>query len=230
MQIQDKSDKNKNAESISKGSNTNQDDNVPYDISTINSLSSVQYSEKVLNDLFNNLTKNNINISKPLAVFNKIQKASQTIPNFDVLLTHPLTDSKKRNDFITKICTHFGADTITIEFIKKLLEHNRYDLLNNTIVPKYTILANKKLQRKTAIITSAEPLESNIISQIEKKLTSHIPKGYTLEIIKKVNPSLIAGFTVEMDDLRQDLSLSTYTSNLDKVIHNMVNEAILASK
>jgi len=73
----------------------------------------------------------------------------------------------------------------------------------------------------TAVVTSAQPLTQEELTEIEKQLVHCF--GKKLEIINKVDSSIIGGFVIQVSDKVIDLSLNNYLNRVEEKMRNENN-------
>jgi ATP synthase F1 delta subunit len=66
----------------------------------------------------------------------------------------------------------------------------------------------------TALVTSASPLSTKELEQLQKQLLTLF--GKHLEIINHVDPELIGGFVIQVSDKIIDLSVQNYLNDLER--------------
>ncbi len=94
----------------------------------------------------------------------------------------------------------------TYKLIQLLGQKDRLDLLDD-ITKSFDILyKNKKGIREAEVIT-AVPLTGELENQILQKIKS-LTGSNEVKLINKVEPAIIGGFILNMDDLRYDASIS----------------------
>ena len=88
------------------------------------------------------------------------------------------------------------------------------------ICSEYTKLYNELHHIKTVTLTSATPLSSEIVEKIRTMLAEKTQ--YTIDIHQVVNPSIIGGIMVKMDDYFYDDSISSKLNRLrQEFSHNI---------
>lgn len=185
----------------------------------------IHYTNVVAAELFNNLTASKGDLKVVPTVFDKFIKLTRSVPHAIDILEHPLVTEERRKAFILNMVKHFGGDKAIADTIYRINRDGQFPEVPD-ILKEFSKKASDVLKETTAVITSAEPLTKEALKTIEKGLTSQVKKGYKLTIVEKVDPKLLAGFVVDMDDMNQDLSLSSYVANIDK----MISEAIEVAK
>jgi len=77
-----------------------------------------------------------------------------------------------------------------------------------------------KASRKevNAVVTSAEPLSNANTRAIQSALEKHAGEGEKVILETKVDPSLLAGLTIQMGDKYMDLSASSQIAAFKRAI------------
>lgn len=112
-----------------------------------------------------------------------------------------ITDKKSVMEAVLK--DH--VDQLVIHFIDVLLENHRFWAFSQ-IVDDYLKLYRQKHNITIASLVSPRPLDDDALDKIKKTLESR--SGYTVELECAIDPVLIAGFTIEMDGVFMDYSLT----------------------
>jgi len=120
---------------------------------------------------------------------------------------------------VKDFAAHIGADKATTELLQKLNVDRKFLELDE-IINRYSKLVRSHNKEVVATVTSAEPLTKEQLERIKKNLQPHVAKGYTLTLVEKVNPKIIGGLVIDMENMHQDLSISTAIGQLE----NRLNE------
>ncbi|UUD35007.1 ATP synthase F1 subunit delta [Mycoplasmopsis caviae] len=107
-------------------------------------------------------------------------------------------EKNKKYDYIDKIFKNISNSKLIANFLKVLVERNAVSLLRRSL-EHYLKLANKHLNIRFALITTAFELSDEKLRKIKQKLE----KQYNTEIVLKhqIDESLISGFKIKMDSL-----------------------------
>lgn len=136
-----------------------------------------------------------------------MQQLNRLIGNsreFAVLLRSPVIKADKKNIIIDKIIG--GHITpITKAFITLLVNKGREANLQE--IAQSFIAQYKEMQRiKSVKLTSAAPLNDTVKENIRRKLATAMPL-HTIELQEEINPELIGGFVLQVDDKLFDASV-----------------------
>lgn len=132
--------------------------------------------------------------------------------DFVRMLQNPVIHADKKIKVITKI---FGAsiNKMSLSFMSLMIRKRRERYLPS-IAEAFTDLYKTSKGIKTAFVTSAVELDKKEkagILEILQKLTDK-----KIDLVEKINESLIGGFVVNLDDFQVDQSISTKVKKLKK--------------
>ena len=146
-------------------------------------------------------------------IYNDMVLISETIENskdLGVLLNSPVVKTDKKQEVLTAI---FGKNTteLTKQFLLLISSRNREALIGdiaNAFVRQYKVI--KKII--VTEITSAVKLDEAQKKKILQLLNT--ADNTSVEVIEKINPEIIGGFIVRVDDKQIDASISRKLDNL----------------
>lgn len=118
------------------------------------------------------------------------------------IMVNPSIDPKEKEDLLLK---WLGKDPFLRSFFMTLLKRRRWELLQD-IIKSFESLNRKEEGILEAIIASAIPLDHETLKIVEKKLNALFSDG-KVEIVEKVDPSLVGGIVIEVGSLRYDGSV-----------------------
>lgn len=148
-----------------------------------------------------------------------VEKDAQLIKNiieesrdFSAFLKNPIIKEDKKIEIMEAV---FGKDVskLTISFLKLIVKNKREKLLLD-IAQSYIYLYKKHKNILVAELTSATKLDQSVKSTLLEKIKS-IHSG-TVELIEKVDPTVLGGFVLKMDDRQLDASVASKLRNLRK--------------
>lgn len=152
-------------------------------------------------------------VSEDMAHLSGVCKESK---DFENLLNSPIIDSKKKMDIFEAL---FGSkmDKMSLGFMNLIVKNSREDLLAD-IAEGFVSLYKKSKNIMEVTVTSATKLDAATKDKIVEKIKANF-EG-TIELTEKVDPALIGGFIVRMDDKQIDASISSQLANLKNVLLN----------
>lgn len=145
-------------------------------------------------------------------LMNTLSDACAAQPSFAGVIANPFVSVKDKTDLITA-AAGAGSDNSTFaDFLKLLAENRRLDMVF-AIAREYSALYRQEKGIYKVEVVSAAPLtdsdEKRLKNLIEKNL-----QGGTMEYSSRVNPDLIGGFTVTIDNRKLDASVSNELKQL----------------
>ncbi|MFD1553133.1 ATP synthase F1 subunit delta [Putridiphycobacter roseus] len=136
--------------------------------------------------------------------------------DFADLLSNPIVHESKKID-IFKALFSDNMQTLSISFLELITKHSREGILP-AIAASYTELYKKHNNIVDVVLTSAIELDAatkeKIISKIKTITTGKI------ELVEKIDPSIIGGFIINIEDKQIDSSVASKFSNLKNILLN----------
>lgn len=136
--------------------------------------------------------------------------------DFKSLLSSPIVDSEKK-DVIFKAIFESKMEKVSVEFMALILNHSRENLMEE-IAEGFIKLYKKSKNILDVTVISATPLDDKTRETIVAKVKASF--NGTIDLIEKVDASLIGGFIVRIDDQQIDASIASQLSNLKNVLLN----------
>ena len=146
-------------------------------------------------------------------VYNDMVLISETVENskdLDLLLKSPVVKTDKKQEILTSI---FGKNTskLTKQFLLLISSRNREAIIGdiaNAFIRQYKVI--KKII--VTEVTSAIKLEDAQKKKILQLLNTD--EHSSVEVVEKINPEIIGGFIVRVEDKQIDASISRKLDNL----------------
>ena len=132
----------------------------------------------------------------------------------DVLVS-PIYTRDQRRAIGVKLAAELKLDPEPANFVYLLGDRNRLGHLD-AIIEVFGALADEKLGRLRASVTSAAPLEAGLAQAIADKLTHATHAHVILE--RAVDPDLIGGVVARVGNLTYDGSIRTQLEDLRKTL------------
>ena len=135
------------------------------------------------------------------------------------VLDNPVLDNSGKKEII-QLAIGSKADSILDGFIDLVLTNHRENSLQ-TMALKYIDIYRENKQIFSAKLTTAieidGAIEQHLVAVIEKQTNG------TLELEKKVNPDILGGFMIEVDNLRWDATLKNELRSIkNKLIESSI--------
>ena len=146
-------------------------------------------------------------------VYNDMVLISETVENskdLDLLLKSPVVKTDKKQEILSSI---FGKETseLTKQFLLLISSRNREAIIGDiagAFVRQYKVIKKVIVTE----VTSAIKLESAQKKKILQLLNTN--ESSSVEVIEKINPEIIGGFIVRVDDKQIDASISRKLDDL----------------
>ncbi|WP_297336559.1 ATP synthase F1 subunit delta [Algoriphagus sp.] len=140
------------------------------------------------------------------ADFKKLISFSEENREFGLILKNPIVSSDKK---LTVLQALFAKDTqeMTVKFFEIVARKNRADVLIE-VAKAFQELYNLHQSIQVAELTTTYPVESAQKAVFEN-LVKEISGKKTVQFIEKVNPELIGGFVLKVNDRLLDESLKS---------------------
>ncbi len=150
------------------------------------------------------------------AVYNDMHLIGTTISeskDLSILLNSPVVKSSKKNDVLNAV---FGAKISdhTKKFLTLVTDRNRAALLED-IAYSFVNLYKEERNIIVAEVTSAVKLDDNQ----KKNIIDLLKTDATIEMVEKIDPSIIGGFIVRVGDKQIDASILSELSNLKQALN-----------
>ncbi len=125
--------------------------------------------------------------------------------DFELMLRSPIIKGDKKLAVINAVLANQGISELTKIFIKLLVSKGRelnLPEVAEAFIAQYNIMKNIR----TVKLTTAAPVNDTIKNSIKNKVKSFMPQD-TMNLETSVDPSLIGGFVLEVDDVLFDASV-----------------------
>ncbi len=142
---------------------------------------------------------------------NSLKSILSTSNQLSEYLLNPTISKDDKGNFIIKIVGDNHPNLINL--VNLLTTNNRLNELEN-IVDSFNELYAKRKGIIEASITSAVPISNDLETEIVKYLKS-IKKGQ-INLSKKIDKSIIAGFVLDLDDTQFDASARKKLTKMQK--------------
>lgn len=122
--------------------------------------------------------------------------------DFLLLLDSRFMSREERQDIASKILKDFDEDIVN--FVKVLITNNRTNFIKD-VLEAFNSLCNEYKGVKEGLIYSAFPLNKETINKIKNKISQI--EGMDVELISRIDPSLIGGVKVVINSHVYDGSI-----------------------
>lgn len=156
-----------------------------------------------------NLAKNEKSENKWLEILANLKQIVES-NDFSLLINNPMVDNEEQLDLIKAILKS-EASIEVVNLLKVLVENGRLIVLSD-IYSIFRELVLEDQKRADAVIESAYDVSQSQKDEFERLLSDKFGKKITARI--KVNPELIAGVKITIDDKVIDGSVKGRLTNL----------------
>lgn len=139
-------------------------------------------------------------------------------PDLRAVIANPFVDN---NDKAAAVCAAAQAaddDTTFTDFLKLLIRNRRIGLCPS-VANAYIDLFRQRHNIRRVEVISAAPLDTAVEKRIKTVIEQHL-NGASMEFSTKIDPDLIGGFIVTIDNERLDASLR---NRLKEIRLNLLN-------
>ncbi len=134
-----------------------------------------------------------------------IKNTFESYPELGKALTNPTVPASKKLAVVDQVFGHKVSDK-TRKLIQLLGQKDRLSLLKN-IAHSFDKLYKKHKGLKEAKVISAVPLNEALKNEILSKIKT-LTGSHQINLTNEVDPNLIGGFILNIDDLRYDASIA----------------------
>ena len=147
------------------------------------------------------------------AIYNDMTLISDTVSNskdLEILLKSPVVKTDRKHEILTAI---FGKSTtqLTKQFLLLISSRNREALIGdiaNAFVRQYKVIKKIIVTEVTSAVKLDAAQKKNILQLLNTDESSSV------EVIETINPDIIGGFIVRVDDKQIDASISRKLDDL----------------
>ncbi|KAJ2779707.1 ATP synthase F0 subcomplex subunit OSCP atp5, partial [Coemansia javaensis] len=150
----------------------------------------------------------------------RIEEQLAKTPRLGEVLASPLLNRAAKEKLIESLDK---KSEITTNFFKTLLENNRMGE-TSAVIAAYKTLMEAHRGIVSVVVTSATALAPKDLKQVKENLTRGglIKDFKEVNVVNKVNPSIVGGMVVEFGDYTIDMSVSTRLAKLDKLLTDSI--------
>ncbi|XP_033220313.1 ATP synthase subunit O, mitochondrial [Belonocnema kinseyi] len=162
---------------------------------------------------------------KTLDVVEKDLIKMQGLFKTDLKLAEFVKDPSIKRQFKVDAFTQIGASAklnpATSNLLCLLAENGRLGKVNQVINAFKIIMAANRGEVVCEVVT-AKPLDADTKTKLESTLKSFLSKGQTILLTAKVDPAIIGGMIVSIDDKYVDMSVATKIKKYTDIITTAV--------
>ncbi|CAE6377380.1 unnamed protein product [Rhizoctonia solani] len=183
-------------------------------------------ASKYAQALFGAASKNAQTLNKVQSELTSISNNLREVPTLSAFVSNPTlsaSDRKSGLDAIYAAAAPKGSKEpvtpITKNLFEVLSENGRLGETND-VISSFNELVSKHKGELEVVVTSAAPLEKNVLSKLEATLKSSqaASQAKSVRVTNKVNPSILGGLLVDFGDKTIDLSVSSKVNRLNALL------------
>lgn len=148
-----------------------------------------------------------------------VYKLCQESTDFRLLLESPVVKTSQKIK-LAKAIFEQHLNPLTLSFLELVFTNKRESELAG-ICRNFLLFCRQDMGIKTAIITTAVEMDASILDRIQTKIEKEFKAQ--IELSKQVDPKLIGGFVLRVDDQQYDASIS---SQLRKIKEKLLQSEI----
>lgn len=142
----------------------------------------------------------------------ELSSICKTNKDFRLMLSNPIIKIDKKQAIINALFSK-AFHAITLSFLNLIFKKRREESIDK-IAEEFVLLYKRKQNIKTAYLRSAVKLDESSKKLITERLAKQT--NATIEIIEEVDPSLIGGFVITIEDKQFDASVLKGINRLTK--------------
>lgn len=145
-----------------------------------------------------------------------ISSVCESSSDFKLLLESPVIKTSQKSEAIRRIFEG-KIHALSINFLLLIAENKRENYIPG-IFRYLEDLYRREEGIKSAVLTSAQPLNEPLVAQIKEILEKEFKSK--VELSQKVDQKLIGGFVLRVEDKQYDASLSTQLKKIrEQLLH-----------
>lgn len=146
------------------------------------------------------------------ALMNKLVESAQTEPALNQAISNPFVSDADKCSLLKAAVAPLEPTGTYADFLKLLVENRRLSMAID-IARAYGLLYRRELKIARVKVTSASQLSDDELQRLKKLISSHL-NGGTMEFSTDVDPGLIGGFAINIDNERLDASVKNELKQL----------------
>ncbi|CEL62086.1 F-type H+-transporting ATPase oligomycin sensitivity conferral protein [Rhizoctonia solani AG-1 IB] len=180
--------------------------------------------------LFGAASKNAQTLNKVQTELTSISNNIREVPTLSAFVTNPTLSASDRKNGLEAIYASAApkgskepVNPITKNLFEVLSENGRLGETSE-VIATFNELVSKHKGELEVVVTSAAPLEKNVLSKLETTLKSSqaASQAKTVRVTNKVNPSILGGLLVDFGEKTIDLSVSSKVNKLNSLLQQSV--------
>lgn len=151
----------------------------------------------------------------------KVYNLCNESPDFLLLLESPVIKTSRKTELIRQIFQPHVTE-LTLRFLILIAENKREVHLPG-ICRDFLDFVRKEQGISTAVVTTATRLSAATLEKIREQLAKE--SGVRIELTEKVNPAIIGGMILRIDDRQLDASVATQLKKIkSRLLETEINK------
>lgn len=171
-------------------------------------------AERYANALVEIAKEGKLTFSKIGEDLNTIKEILNQSKDLNDVLINPLVSIEQKKEVIDKVFSK-EIDAITVNFIKVLVDKDRFDAFNE-VLDAYNIALDNINNISRINVTSAVEMSDEAKAKLKNKLETKLKKNVIMDL--NINADIIAGLVIRIGDNIIDMSLKHKFEDLSKSI------------
>ncbi|MDE6266240.1 MAG: F0F1 ATP synthase subunit delta [Muribaculaceae bacterium] len=147
------------------------------------------------------------------ALMKQLARSFADQPALNRTIANPFVSAEEKVRLVNIAAGTPDGDTLFADFLKLLIQNKRIDLIRD-IALAYSEIYRKENNIFVVTVTSAQPLEDSELERLKKIVENHLPEGSSMEFTAAVDPAIIGGFTIAINNERLDASIKNELKQL----------------
>lgn len=147
-----------------------------------------------------------------LTLMQTLADSFEANPGLKDVVTNPFVSDQEKDKLLDTAAGATDQDKTFADFLALLAENRRIDLINE-IALSYLDIYRKAHNIRRVQVVSAAPLDPEVEKRIKDVIKANLHGG-SMDFSTAIDPDLIGGFVVNIDNERLDASLSTELKDL----------------
>lgn len=136
---------------------------------------------------------------------NRLVESFVANPDLQAVMSNPFVGDDDKCKLLMTASGAKESDKDFADFLKLLVDNNRIDMIQS-IALAYRDLYRREHHIYEVNVTSAAPLDPDVESRLKEMIAARL-NGGSMEYSSSVNPDLIGGFVVRINNERLDASV-----------------------
>jgi len=146
-----------------------------------------------------------------------LQAICNASPEFKRILNSPIIKADKKKNILEAV-TNGKVSEMTTRFNKLLVQKGRESEMSDIItafIKEYKVFKGIKTLKLTTAVPVSEEIKKELIEKVQQRI-----QVKNIELEEVVNPDIIGGFILQVDDMEVDTSVSFYLNQVKKQFLN----------